>query len=255
MIMSSSSSPNLVGHRREGSTEPIFHHGVRVSGRVWIRTQSGSGRKHKERCQGKGCRSVGARNQQRRINIFYMQWCWMLLVVCCCYFCCCCLVGVQGFGIDYRRSVTTTRRTTTTRRRSGVATTKRRTTRGWSTEILLSVNENVEDDEDLVEKSDFGEGDVGDPGVTIEDLNWRVQKLRLEEENKRRFLKAKPRFLPYEECSRWVQAWGKRWTSETDWYVELNCMHPWLFVVCSSYIWFQIISVSLEETTTTTIPF
>jgi hypothetical protein len=102
----------------------------------------------------------------------------------------------------------------------------------WST-VILSVNV---DDEDFVEESDFGEGDVGDDsGVTIEDLNWRVQKLRLEEENKRRFLKAKPRFLPYDDCMRWVQAWGQRWTSEEDWYVES--------VPVRSYIWLRIASV------------
>ena len=115
---------------------------------------------------------------------------------------CCCLVGVQGFGIiDFRTSMT---RKCLANRKSA-----------WSTGILSA---NV-DDEDFME--DFGEGDVGDDsGVTIEDLNWRVQKLRLEEENKRRFLKAKPRFLPYDDCMRWVQAWGQRWTSEEDWYVE-----------------------------------
>jgi len=54
-------------------------------------------------------------------------------------------------------------------------------------------------------------------GVVLEDLNWRVEKLRLEEANKRRFLKAGPRFLPYAECQKWVQAWGLRWTSEEEW--------------------------------------
>jgi hypothetical protein len=94
----------------------------------------------------------------------------------------------------------------------------------WSTGILsVNVNNN---DEDFVEESsdsDFGEGDVGDSGVTIDDLNWRVQKLRLEEENKRRFLKAKPRFLPYQDCRLWVQAWGSRWTCERDWYAYCCC--------------------------------
>ncbi len=50
----------------------------------------------------------------------------------------------------------------------------------------------------------------------IEDLSWRVEKLRLEEANTRRFLKAGPRFLPYEECRKWVQAWD-RWDCEDDW--------------------------------------
>jgi hypothetical protein len=56
-------------------------------------------------------------------------------------------------------------------------------------------------------------------GVVLEDIGWRVEKLRLEEANKRRFLKSGPRFLPYVECKKWVQAWGERWTSAEEWYV------------------------------------
>ena len=51
---------------------------------------------------------------------------------------------------------------------------------------------------------------------TIPDLSWRVEKLRLEEANTRRFLKSKPRFLPYDECRKWVMAWN-RWDSEEEW--------------------------------------
>jgi len=57
----------------------------------------------------------------------------------------------------------------------------------------------------------------GDSAVVIPDLDWRVQKLRLEEENKKRFLKAKPRFLPYKDAMMWVQAWGRRWETQEDW--------------------------------------
>ena len=63
---------------------------------------------------------------------------------------------------------------------------------------------------------DFGEEDLQVAGIVIEDLSWRVHKLRLEEENKKRFLKAKPRFLPYEECRKWVQAFS-RWNTEKEW--------------------------------------
>ena len=75
-----------------------------------------------------------------------------------------------------------------------------------------------DDEDDKTEKSfdDFGEDEVGSGGVMLEDLNWRVNKMRLEEANTKRFLKSKPRFLPYEECSKWVQAFG-RWRSEEDW--------------------------------------
>jgi len=54
-------------------------------------------------------------------------------------------------------------------------------------------------------------------GVVLEDLSWRVEKLRLEEANKRRFLKSGPRFLPYGECQKWVHAWGERWANAGEW--------------------------------------
>ena len=53
-------------------------------------------------------------------------------------------------------------------------------------------------------------------GEVIADLSWRVAKLRLEEQNTARFLKARPRFLPYDDCRKWVQAWS-RWKTEEDW--------------------------------------
>jgi hypothetical protein len=49
-----------------------------------------------------------------------------------------------------------------------------------------------------------------------DDLSWRVAKLRLEEQHTARLLKSRPRFLPYRECRKWVQAWS-RWNSEDDW--------------------------------------
>jgi hypothetical protein len=80
--------------------------------------------------------------------------------------------------------------------------------------LLMVVNDNVEDDANSYD--DFGEEDLQNAGVLIDDLNWRVEKLRLEESNTRRFLKAKPVYLPYHECSKWVQAFG-RWSTEEDW--------------------------------------
>lgn len=59
--------------------------------------------------------------------------------------------------------------------------------------------------------------DIGESGVILEDLRWRVEKLRLEEQNTKRFLRSKPRFLPYDECRKWVQAFGRRWETEQDW--------------------------------------
>ena len=64
-----------------------------------------------------------------------------------------------------------------------------------------------EDEEDM---------EIGESGVVLDDLAWRVEKLRLEEANTKRFLKSRPRFLPYEECRKWVQRWN-RWDNEQDW--------------------------------------
>ena len=60
-------------------------------------------------------------------------------------------------------------------------------------------------------------GDICDSGgEVLHDLSWRVEKLRLEEQNIQRFLKARPRFLPYQECRKWVQAFN-RWKTQDDW--------------------------------------
>merc|ERR1712232_405899 len=39
----------------------------------------------------------------------------------------------------------------------------------------------------------------------MEEISWRAAKIQLEEENRNRFLKRKPRKLPYLEARRWVQ--------------------------------------------------
>ena len=97
---------------------------------------------------------------------------------------------------------------------------------------LKMIDEDVFGEEDEIDgeerKESDAEGNLDDPevlnlsenddssAVTLDDLSWRVEKLRLEEANTRRFLKSGPRFLPYEECRKWVQAWN-RWDSEKDW--------------------------------------
>ena len=78
-----------------------------------------------------------------------------------------------------------------------------------SIRLFLTPKESANDAEE--------EMSFGDSAVVIPDLDWRVQKLRLEEENKKRFLKAKPRFLPYKDAMMWVQAWGQRWETQEDW--------------------------------------
>lgn len=74
--------------------------------------------------------------------------------------------------------------------------------------------EDIEEEESSI--CGDGELDTPSPYIVLKDLSWRVEKLRLEEANKRRFLKAGPRFLPYDECRKWVAAWS-RWDSEQDW--------------------------------------
>jgi hypothetical protein len=78
-------------------------------------------------------------------------------------------------------------------------------------------------DDDLCLANDEGNPDdvvlgeeLDTASVVVEDIHWRVAKLRLEEQNIRRFLKSRPRFLPYKECRKWVQALG-RFQTEEDW--------------------------------------
>jgi len=61
-----------------------------------------------------------------------------------------------------------------------------------------------------------GDADLDSPSKTADDLSWKIAKIRLEQENTRRFLKAGPRFLPYDECRNWVKSWN-RWDTEEDW--------------------------------------
>eukprot|EP00521_Asterionellopsis_glacialis_P012874 CAMPEP_0195308734 /NCGR_PEP_ID=MMETSP0707-20130614/38380_1 /TAXON_ID=33640 /ORGANISM="Asterionellopsis glacialis, Strain CCMP134" /LENGTH=174 /DNA_ID=CAMNT_0040373017 /DNA_START=309 /DNA_END=833 /DNA_ORIENTATION=+ len=62
------------------------------------------------------------------------------------------------------------------------------------------------------ESQEFGDGDF----EVLNDLSWRVEKLRLEEQNTKRFLKAPARYLPYDECRKWVIALN-RWDTEEEW--------------------------------------
>lgn len=41
--------------------------------------------------------------------------------------------------------------------------------------------------------------------TAIDDLSWRVDKVRLEEANTKRFIKRKPIKLPYRESQKWIQ--------------------------------------------------
>ena len=90
----------------------------------------------------------------------------------------------------------------------------RRTTRQQQPLFVLPDDEDAESrtgDQDEMFGEDWDTGTV-----MLDDLSWRVEKMRLEEQNKKRFLKSSPRFLPYNECRRWVQAFGRR-EAEEDW--------------------------------------
>lgn len=75
---------------------------------------------------------------------------------------------------------------------------------------------------ELSSSSDISNSEDDDTNCTIpndilEDLAWRVQRLRLEEAHVQQFLKSGPKFLPYQQCRLWVQAWGNRWTTKEEW--------------------------------------
>lgn len=119
-----------------------------------------------------------------------------------------CLVEVRGFGLQVK-----------CQKSFGVY--ARKSQWAWKQKkwrmCAMGDGNDLEEVEDEAFVSDFSEEDFEKAGVVIEGLNWRVEQLRLEEANKRRFLKAKPVFLPYDQASKWVQAWGLRWETADDW--------------------------------------
>jgi len=64
--------------------------------------------------------------------------------------------------------------------------------------------------------SDNHSNEEEEEAILRPDLAWRLEKVRLEERNKQRFLKAGPRHLRYEEARKWVIAFN-RWDSEQEW--------------------------------------
>lgn len=48
-------------------------------------------------------------------------------------------------------------------------------------------------------------------------LYERIATVQKEIDRTQRMIKSKPRFLPYEECRKWVIAWGNRWVTEGEW--------------------------------------
>jgi len=148
-----------------------------------LRAQFGGEWQDQEWCKGKGRCDSSTRN--RRILRFRGCSSWMMLAVALLWLSS--VSTADGLGVK-------------------VATSRSVCNKGAR---LLMVAEDIDED-------GVGDGDLDSAGKVIEDLSWRVAKLRLEEANTRRFLKARPRYLPYDECRKWVQAWN-RWDNEQDW--------------------------------------
>ena len=79
----------------------------------------------------------------------------------------------------------------------------------------MSSSEN-NNDNDNQNNNPQGEDDTDakakDNNVVIEDLSWRVAKVRLEEANTQRFLKRKPIKLSYADSQKWIQ---RNWAPKT----------------------------------------
>eukprot|EP00554_Chaetoceros_debilis_P011123 CAMPEP_0194109270 /NCGR_PEP_ID=MMETSP0150-20130528/8802_1 /TAXON_ID=122233 /ORGANISM="Chaetoceros debilis, Strain MM31A-1" /LENGTH=117 /DNA_ID=CAMNT_0038798193 /DNA_START=256 /DNA_END=609 /DNA_ORIENTATION=- len=68
---------------------------------------------------------------------------------------------------------------------------------------------------DYTENKDDDENDV-EVGTKWESLYIRIARMRLEEANTKRFLKAIPAKLPYNECKEWAKR-QNMWQSKEDW--------------------------------------
>ena len=74
------------------------------------------------------------------------------------------------------------------------------------------------EDLNLVLDGSGADGNDNTDSYVLIDLTWRVVKFKSEEEKTNRFLRSKPRYLPYSACRKLVSAWT-RWLSETECYV------------------------------------
>ena len=73
---------------------------------------------------------------------------------------------------------------------------------------------------EMEETDDGAESNTGDRDYEF--LQFRINRMRLDSAYMHRLLTARPRKLPYEECAKWVQAWGGRWGSEEEWNAWIN---------------------------------
>ena len=211
------------GARGEQSSRDNQSRRLRMSRGVWLRTESPPRWKDCKRCQGKGCGDQSSWDRTKRISLGNRGAVSSVSVVLFLFLCCSLLSGgayVDGF-VCHR--ATTTRSIHKPMDTGVLASQTPYTTLHpifSSMELCMNVskdddNEDTNDGDDHEEDKDTIEDNQEELAV-LNDLDWRVEKLRLEEANTRRFLKAGPRFLPYEECRKWVSAWN-RWESEEDW--------------------------------------
>lgn len=89
-----------------------------------------------------------------------------------------------------------------------------RTSKALVLKPSMSTNSNNEG-VDYAENKDDDENDV-EVGSKWESLYIRVARMRLEEENTKRFLRAVPAKFPYNECKEWVKK-QNMWQSKEDW--------------------------------------
>ena len=89
--------------------------------------------------------------------------------------------------------------------------------------ISMSINPSDEDQKDEAnnELNIKYEDVTGFDDETMETLQIRITRLRLEEENTRKMLKSRPRKFPYEECKKWAQA-QNMFHSEEEWFEYIN---------------------------------
>jgi len=85
----------------------------------------------------------------------------------------------------------------------------------------------INPDNDDIDYADNKEGDDDDETGYNENAKWealhiRVARMRLEEENKIRFLKSRPAKLSYKDCKEWAQR-QNMWESRDDWHAWIDC--------------------------------
>lgn len=202
---------------------------MRLSRRMRVRTQHSRRWQDCEQCQGQGCggQSSWYRSRRKTISLDMNGALSLFLFVCCISLLGGSSVHVDGFLFQRQRSI---RGLQLYREQPAIDTVGMMnlqqlpfmTMHPIFSSVELKMNDDSMDENDEGDGREDREGDEDILGknreepVVLHDLNWRVEKLRLEEANTRRFLKSGPRFLPYEECRKWVKAWN-RWETETEW--------------------------------------